>query len=134
MGWTQVHVTHDELVGGAAADLPDDWRDLYALAGLDPRAWLVVAVELSGSYRSSRASLLAVPLPPEGLFVRWPEVLAARGGRLEVRRFPVRGGTAPAEAAGAMAVLVELKRWSVRLALHPLGDAELDVLVEDVTG
>lgn len=133
MGWTKTHVVHDELVGGAAADLPDSWSGLYGLAGLDPREWLVVALELSGSYRSTRASLLAVPQPPEGLFVRWPEVLAERGGRLEVRRFPVPGGAVPDEAEGALAVLAELKRWSVRLAVHPLGEAELDVLVDTAT-
>jgi hypothetical protein len=130
VSWTTVHVVRDDLVGTAAADLPDSWRELYRQGGVDPDRWLVVALELSGSYRSSRGALLAVSLPASGLYVDWDTVLDEKGGRLEVRRFPVPPSSATHVVAGGLGLLTQLKRWSVRLALHPLGEAELDVLVD----
>lgn len=126
--WSQASVRHDDLVGTAAADWPDSHRALQERAGLGDD-WLVVALELTGSYRSSRAAALAVPMPPTGLYVDWAR-LVDDDGRLAVRRFPVRVRDVDHDPGGGLGLLTELKRWSVHLTVAPLRDVPLVVLVD----
>lgn len=128
--WRAASVRHDDLVGTAAADWPDSHRALLRRAGLDGDAWLVVALELSGSYRSSRGAVLAVPMPPTGLYVDW-QARRSPDGTLAVHRFALEPADAHGPLDGGLGLLAELKRWSVRLVIEPLRDVPLTVLVED---
>lgn len=123
-------VLHDELVGTAAADFPDSLRDLLRVADLDAD-WLVVALEVGGSYRSSWGAVLAVPMPPEGRFASWERLVERHGGELPVRRFPLPSSQVAKALDGGYGLLAELKRWSVRLVVAPLRDVPLVVLVDD---
>jgi hypothetical protein len=122
-------VLHDELRGTAAADFPDSWRALHRRSGLGDD-WIVVGLDLAGSYRSSWGAVLAIPMPAGGRFVAWEQLVAAHGGQLPVRRFPLAASSLNADVPDGLGMLTELKRWSMRLTIAPLVDVELVVLVD----
>lgn len=123
-------VLHDELVGTVAADFPDSLRSLHRIAGLG-EDWIVVALELDGSYRASWGAVLAVPMPPEGRWVDWATVAARHGGTLPVRRVALPIQDLNAQVPLGLGLLSELKRWSVRLIVPGVKDIPLMPLTEE---
>jgi hypothetical protein len=123
-------VMYDELVGTAAADFPDSLRELMRYAGVGPD-WVVVALEMDGSYRSSWGAVLAVPLPPEGRHVNWSDFADRHDGIIPVRRFPVRHADLRSSVPQGLGLFTQLKRWSVRLVIPGLEGLELAVMVDD---
>jgi hypothetical protein len=124
-------VLHDELVGTAAADFPDSLKDLHRRLGLSDE-WILVGLDLSGSYRASWAAALVVRRPESsGRYVAWDRLVEQHGGQLPVRRVTIPSQSLGAEVAPALGIFSELKRWSVRLTLAPLRDVPITVLVDD---
>ncbi len=122
-------VMYDELVGTAAADFPDSLREIMRFAGID-EDWMVVALEMDGSYRSSWGAVLAVPMPPEGRHVSWKAYAARNDGAVPVRRFPLRHADLRSNVPQGLGLFTQLKRWSVRLVIPGLEGIPLQVLVD----
>jgi hypothetical protein len=124
-------VLHDELVGTAAADFPDSLRDLHRRLGISDE-WLIVGLDLAGSYRSSWGAALVVRRPSSsGRYVAWDRLVEQHGGQLPVRRFTITSQSLSAEVVPALGIFSELKRWSVRFTIAPLRDVPITVLVDD---
>lgn len=122
-------VMYDDLIGTTAADFPDELRELMRYAGID-QDWLVVALEMDGSYRASWGAVLAVPKPPEGRQVSWADYAAQHDGAVPVRRFPLRHADLRSNVPQGLGLFTQLKRWSVRLVLPGLEAIPLVVMVE----
>jgi hypothetical protein len=105
-------VQYDDWRGSVSLDNPDDDRDLYRIAGVDPNDWRICGIEISGaSGIAITASVLAIRRALIHEFDDWDRLARDNDGAIPVTEFELREGT-------ALALLGQFKRSDIKATLR----------------